>query len=248
MKPLTLILALSFAFAGKAEPQSIQIEVASVRPHKLTGDDVSNRNVLPGGRFVATATNVQTLIRSAFGMDFRAVVNAPAWTESEIFDIQATLVNHGDIKTPEQYQQLLIALLQDQFAFRFHREQRDGPVFLLVVDKPGKYGPGLKPSAPGTPLSLSMDGVQRMQLHGTNLSMNDLAKSLQKRAGRTIEDHTGLSGTYDLQFQWVSDPSPGSDDLTLPSVLKEQLGLKLQSAKGRVEVLIIDGISHPSTE
>jgi uncharacterized protein (TIGR03435 family) len=246
MKLLLLFAASLLAFPLSAESQLIQIEVASVRPHKATGDDPSNRNVLPGGRFVATATSVQTLIRSAFGMDYRAILRAPAWTESEIFDIQATTANQQEIATPEQYQQLLIALLQDQFGFRFHREQREGSVFFLVMAQPGKPGPALKRSAPGTPLSLNMNGDQRIQLRATSLSMNDLAKSLQKRAGRTIEDHTGLIGTYDFQLQWAPEPSPESDDQSLPTVLKEQLGLKLQNAKSQIETVVVDAINRPS--
>ena len=248
MKLLPLVVSSLLAIALSAQAQSIQIEVASVHPHKLTGDDPSNRNVLPGGRFVATATSVQTLIRSAFGMDYRAIINAPAWTESETFDIQATTANHQDIDTPEQYQQLLVALLQDQFGFRYHLEQREGAVFFLVMEKPGKPGPALKPSAPGSPLNLSMNGDQRIQLRATNLTMHDLAKSLQKRAGRTIEDHTGLAATYDFQIQWAPEPSPGSDDPSLPTVLKEQLGLKLQNARSRIDFVVVDAINRPSTD
>jgi uncharacterized protein (TIGR03435 family) len=237
-----LLLATSLA----AHAQTI--EVASIHPHKLTGDDPSNRNVLPGGRFVATATSVQTLIRSAFAMDYRAILNAPAWTESELFDITATTNEHQDITKPEQYSHLLLSLLETQFGFHYHREQREGAVFFLVLDRPNKPGPLLKPSAPGTQLNLSMNGDRRIQLRATNLTMYDFAKSLQKRAGRTIEDRTGLTGGYDFQIQWAPDPSPESDDPSLPTVLKEQLGLKLQPAKDRVDVIIIDAINHPTTD
>lgn len=224
------------------------VEVASIRPHKSTGDDPSNRNVLPGGRFVATATSVQTLIRSAFGMDYRAILNAPAWTESELFDITATTNEHQDITKPEQYSRLLLSLLETQFGLRYHKDQREGSVFFLVLDKPGKLGPLLRPSAPGTQLNLSMNGDRSIQLHATNLTMYDFAKSLQKRAGRTIEDHTGLTGGYDFQIQWAPDPSPESDAPSLPTVLKEQLGLKLQPAKSQIEVVIIDAITRPTTD
>jgi uncharacterized protein (TIGR03435 family) len=224
------------------------VEVASIHLHKSTGDDPSNRNVLPGGRFVATATSVQTLIRSAFAMDYRAIVNAPAWTENETFDIQAITTDHADIKTPEQYSRLLLSLLETQFGFHYHREQREGPVFWLTLDKPGTLGPALKPSTPGAPLNLSMNGDRRIQMRATNITMNDLAKSLQKRAGRTIEDRTGLTGGYDFQIAWAPDPSADSDDPGLPTVLKEQLGLKLLSTKGPIETVVVDAINRPTTE
>jgi uncharacterized protein (TIGR03435 family) len=241
---LFVLLASTLHLAAQAPP--IRIEVSSVRPHKGTGDDPSNRNVLPGGRFVATGTSVQTLIRSAFGLDVSAIVNAPGWTESETFDINAATADHVEITRPEQYQELLLALLQDRFGFRFHREPREGSVFWLVLDKAGKPGPSLKTSAPGTPLNLSMNGDRRVVMSVKGVTMTDVAKALQRRAGRTIEDRTGLQGTYDFQIQWAPEPSPDSDDPSLFTVLKEQLGLKLQPAKGPIETLVVDQVERPS--
>jgi len=230
-----------------AQTKPVHVEVAVVHPHKLTGDDPSNRQIV-GGRFVATATSVQTLIRSAFGIDPKAIVNAPAWTESELFDMQATIADHAAITTPEQFQQLILSLLQDQFGFSFHRDQREGPVYWLVVDKPGKTGPALKETKPGTPMNMSMNGDRRIEMRVTNASMTDFAKSIQKRAGRTVEDHTGLTGKYDFQIRWATDPSPESDDGTLFTVIREQLGLRLQSAKGPIDVIVVDNVTRPASE
>ncbi len=246
LRTAALLALLASALHLPAQTPPIRIEVSSVRPHKATGDDSSNRNVLPGGRFVATGTSVRTLIRSAFGLDVNAILSAPGWTESETFDIDATTADHAEVARPEQYQQLLLALLQDRFGFRFHREQREGPVFWLVRDKPGTLGPYLKRSAPGTPLNLSMNGDRRIAMRVTGVSMNDVAKALQRRAGRTIEDHTGLEGAYDFAIQWAPEPSPDSDDLSLFAVLKEQLGLKLQPARGTIETVVVDHVEHPS--
>lgn len=223
------------------------VEVASIHPHKSTGDDPSNRQVL-GGRFVTTATTVQTLIRSAFGIDPKAILNAPAWTESETFDIQATIADHAEIKTPEQYSHLVLSLLEQHFGFKYHREQREAPTYWLVLDKSGKPGPALTQTKPGTPMNISMNGGNHIDMRATNVSMNDFAKAIQKRAGRPTEDHTGLPGSYDLHLQWATDPSPESDDPTLSAVLKEQLNLKLQPAKGQVEVILIDAITHPTND
>lgn len=247
---LPTLCALLFALTVPtlhAQIQPIHVEVAAVHPHKPTGDDPSNRQII-GGRFVATATSVQTLIRSAFGIDPNAIVNAPAWTESELFDMQATIADHAQITTPEQFQQLMLSLLQDQFGFRFHRDQREGPIYWLVVDKPGKIGPALKETKPGTVMNISMNGGRRIEMRVANVSMNDFAKSIQKRAGRTIEDHTGLTGNYDFQIHWADDPSPESDDSTLFTVIREQLGLRLQSAKGPIEIIVVDNVTHPASE
>lgn len=230
-----------------AQTKSIHVEVAVVHPHKPTGDDPSSRQVI-GGRFVATATTVQTLIRTAFGIDPSAIVNAPAWTENELFDMQATIADHAEITTPEQFQQLMLSLLQDQFGFRFHRDQREGPVYWLVLDKPGKIGPALKETKPGTRMNISMNGGRSIDMRVANISMTDFAKSMQKSAGRTIEDRTGLTGKYDFQIRWATDPSPESDDPTLFTVIREQLGLRLQSAKGPVDIIVVDNVTHPASE
>lgn len=223
------------------------IEVASIRPHKSTGDDPSNRNVT-GSRFVATATSAQTLLRSAFGVDAKAILNTPPWVESDTFDIQATIADHAEIKTPEQYSHLMLSLLEQHFGLTYHREQREAPIYWLVLDKTGKPGPGLVATKPGTPMNISMNGGSRIDMRATNITLNDFAKAIQKRAGRTTEDHTGISGNYDLHLQWATDPSPESDDPTLPTVLKEQLGLKLQPAKGQVDVIVVDAITQPASD
>jgi hypothetical protein len=117
------------ADAGKADSQpTLRFEVASVHPHRATGNDPSDRQVLPGGRFVATATTVRTLIRIAFGTDDNRISGAASWIDNETFDIDAITADHAEVTSPQQFQQVLLALLEDRFQFKFHREQREAPV------------------------------------------------------------------------------------------------------------------------
>ena len=207
------------------------VEVASIRPHKLTGDDSSNRQAT-GGHFIATATSVETLIRSAFAIDPKAIVNAPSWTQTELFDIQATIANHEEIRTSDQYGRLLLSLLDQSFGLKYHREPREAPIYWLILDKLNKPGHNLKPTA-GAAVNISMNGGNIVDMHASNITLDDFAKAIQKRAGRPTEDHTGLTGRYDLQMKWATEPSPESDDPPLSAALKEQLGLKLQPQRGR---------------
>ena len=236
------------AAASQPTPETpLRFEVASIRPHKLTGDDPSNRRVLPGGRFVATATSVRTLIRIAFGTDDNRISGAPNWTDSETFDIDATTVNHAEVTTPQQFQQLILSLLEDRFQFKFHREQKEAPVYWLELDKPGKIGPGLKPSTPASQPNMSTNSNgSRAAMRVSKMSMADVAAALRRQAGRPVEDHTDLKGNFDFQIEWAPEETPDSADPTLFTVLREQLGLKLQSAKGTTETFIIDQIVHPS--
>ena len=236
------LLACALLLAAASHAQTV--EVASIRPHKPTGNDSSNRQAT-GGRFTATATSVETLIRSAFAIDPRAIVNAPAWTQTELFDIQATIANHEEINTSQQYGHLLLSLLEQNFGLKYHREQREAPVYWLVLDKPDKPGPNLKPTA-GAAVNISMNGGNTVDMRASNTTIDDFAKAIQKRAGRPTEDHTGLTGHYDIQTRWAAEPSPESDDPSLTTALKEQLGLKLQPAKGTVSVVVIDHLDQPA--
>lgn len=235
----------SASASSPAAAPPLRFEVASIRPHRFAGDEPSDRRILPGGRFVATATTVRTLIRIASGLD--RMSGAPGWIDNETFDINATIADHGEVKTPEQFQQLILSLLEDRFGFKFHREQREGPVYWLEVDKPGKLGPALKPSTPDSQANMSTNSNgARAEMKVSKMSMVDIAAGLRRQAGRPVEDHTGLTGDFDFDIEWSSDETADSQYPSLFTVLKEQLGLKLQPAKGTVETLVIDQIDRPS--
>jgi uncharacterized protein (TIGR03435 family) len=89
-----------------------------------------------------------------------------------------------------------------------------------------------------------------------------LAANLSVIAGRTVIDRTGFSGTFHYDLTWPPELLPnglnGADtgvglpaDLNRPplaTALQEQLGLKLESTKGPVEVLAIDSVSQPTPD
>ena len=99
------------------------------------------------------------------------------------------------------------------------------------------------------------DGLNRT-LDGPGVSVGKLAGSLSRSGlDRPIVDRTGLTGGFDLHLKWAVDAPEGatgpvaSDDPSGPSIftaLKEQLGLKLESARGPVEILVIDHVEKPS--
>jgi uncharacterized protein (TIGR03435 family) len=98
----------------------------------------------------------------------------------------------------------------------------------------------------------------------TGSTMTNLASALSQSrlipgAGRLVFDRTGLTGTFDIDLQWTPDtalttstqgaastPSVDGSAPSLFSALEEQLGLKLVSMKGPVEVLIIDHVEQPT--
>jgi uncharacterized protein (TIGR03435 family) len=101
----------------------------------------------------------------------------------------------------------------------------------------------------------------RLQMGGQPLAT--LANTLGNQVGRPVLDETGLTGAYDLTLSYMPDaggrggvPPVGAPDLppidpnapALPTALIEQLGLKLESAKGPVEMIVIDSIEPPTED
>ncbi|MGA3328790.1 MAG: TIGR03435 family protein [Terriglobia bacterium] len=150
------------------------------------------------------------------------------------------------------------------------------PVYALVVAKNGSklheakpgdtYPKGLKGSD-GRPIGHpNVLHIARGQLIGQGIPIGTLAMLLSFQLDRTVLDQTGLKGNYDVTLLWTPDeasaamtagpgggasgagaaPPPESSGPSLFTAIQEQLGLKLESTKGPVEVLVIEHIERPS--
>ena len=96
------------------------------------------------------------------------------------------------------------------------------------------------------------------QINARKISLLNLARILSTRLDRPVMDRTGLTGTYEFDLTWTPDqmpqrppgsPDPPPADPNGPSIftaVQEQLGLKLESTKGTVDVLVIDRAEHPT--
>jgi uncharacterized protein (TIGR03435 family) len=170
--------------------------------------------------------------------------------------------------------QMIQALLADRFKLTLHHETKELPEYVLVIAKNGPkiqdakpddtYPNGLKgpDGRPGAGMMRMMPG----QITAQGISLADLARTLTGQLGSTVIDKTGLTGKYDFTLQWTPDVSqaplmagagPGAQgpgaaapaDSSGPSIftaLEEQLGLKLESQKGPVDILVIDHVEEPS--
>jgi uncharacterized protein (TIGR03435 family) len=97
--------------------------------------------------------------------------------------------------------------------------------------------------------------AQQVWSGGRRVSMEAIASSLggMEQFERPIINRTGLQGTFDFTVQWNSqlqnlqiNAPPGTTGASLTEAIQEQLGLKLESAKGPVEVLVIESVSRPT--
>jgi bla regulator protein BlaR1 len=223
-------------------------EVASVKPTAETGSGRS-LNRLPGGRFSTTNATVEMMIEFAYDVRAPQISGGPTWLESDGFDIVAKAEGENpDLRL------MLQKLLEDRFKLALHRETKELSEYTLVV---GKSGPKLQRSDKDRG---SISGGGKGRTIYQKVSMTMLAQNLSQRLGRTVTNGTGLKGDFDFTLEWtpgegeprkkvdgVEVPLPA--DATGPSVftaVQEQLGLKLESMKGPVEILVIDRAEKPS--
>jgi uncharacterized protein (TIGR03435 family) len=166
------------------------------------------------------------------------------------------------------------SLLADRFKLVVRDETKEIPVYALVIAKNGpklqEAKPGdTYPNGIKGPDGRSHPGVMWMEggkLTGQALPMASLAMILSHQLGRPVLDRTGLTGKYDIALTWTPDqssagtfmgtagfkpdaestPPPESSGPSIFTAIQEQLGLKLESTKGPVDVIVIDHIERPS--
>ncbi len=251
------------AFAQEGPRPSF--EVASIKP----GEPGSVRFGFEtrGTQFLVTNAPLKMMIGEAYDIRAHQIIGGPKWIMSDQFSIEARWpagIRIGPAPTPEGMRQeklMLQSLLEERFKLKVHRETRLEQVYELVV---AKGGPKLKPSAgPGA------DGREGIFARGfgglavTNQPIQSLAGILSQRLGRSVIDKTGLTGKYDFELSFM--PEPTAEDLALfgppppgcgsacrftalPSLftaLQDQLGLRLESARGLVDVVVIDSAVKP---
>jgi uncharacterized protein (TIGR03435 family) len=128
-------------------------------------------------------------------------------------------------------------LLADRFQLRVHRDRRELTVYALMT---ARSGPLFKESTSSSSAIHTNRGPGKSRISVTRVTLDQVAGMLGKQMGRIIQNKTGLRGYYDLTLEWDPDQTP---DSTVPSIfaaLQEQLGLRLESQKAMVDVLVID--------
>jgi uncharacterized protein (TIGR03435 family) len=231
MKLTALITVASLLCAQTFEVASIHLNPSG------TTDSVIN--FPETGRLTVTNATLKTLIRAAWGIQNDQVFGGPKWLDTDRYDIEAK--TSGRI-TEDQDQSLLQNLLADRFRLKTHEEQREQPVYALTVAKPG-----LIAANTGAGASIHTNrGPGKTRIAVTNIGLNQFAGMLARQLGRTVLNKTGLSGNYDFALEWDPDQLPDSQTPSVFTALQQQLGLRLDSQKATVPVLVIDSADHPS--
>jgi uncharacterized protein (TIGR03435 family) len=232
--------------------------VASIKPNRGSDDRFMLRP-LPGGGLTATGVTLKMLIMFGYKVASYQISSAPTWIGMERWDIEAKTDEVEGRLPAAQFDVLLRSLIEDRFQLKSHRATRKLPVYALVTKKSLKLMP--HPVDQGTRPSVNFG---RGSATFTNSSIAGLVGQLTLYLDGPVLDRTGLKGVYDFKLHWTPAPNEGGseamglppraelpqpDDSSVPSIftaLQEQLGLKLKSTKGPVDMLVIDHVEKPS--
>ncbi len=253
----------------------LQFEVASVKP-AAPDQHGTFIHASPGGRLDIHNMPLKELIVLAWRIQPFQVSGGPSWIESAHYDIsaksegnpqqgenflmvQSLLTDRFQLKIHHETKELpvyaLVVANKDGKLGPQLTESKEGSCTQFDPSKPPP------PPEPGKPPALGCGGMWMGpdRITAVGIPISQLSPVLSRILGRTVVDKTGLTGNYDVKAQWTPDQSqlqalPADEpvpqfDPNGPSIftaLQEQLGLKLESQKGPVEILVIDHVEKPS--
>ncbi len=263
----TILTSLAF-LAGLSQAQSqtrpLEFEVASIKPSNPTARGSSIMTDRTGG---LTATNVplRNIITSAYGLRDFQLTGGPGWVGTDRYDIVAKpsrsentpaaapmdLPDDQRKISEDQWKERIRSLLTDRFGLVVHKETKEQQIYVLTVAKGGSKLKAVPTPGPGKNQGMRSD---RGRSQGMAAPMWMLANTLSSNTGRPVVDKTGLTEKYDFTLEWTPDvaaaenpdsASSGSGP-TIFTAVQEQLGLKLESTKGPVDIYVIDKVDRPS--
>jgi len=273
---MSVIKITSLALVAAALGQAPAFEVASIKPTRDT-EGIREFQIQPGGRLAIAGMSLKDLVRRAYlasdtPQDESRITGGPAWVDSDRFDIIAKA--DGDLGfdpegRPMRLLAMLRTLIESRFKLRVHNESREMQVYdLVLANRAARPGPGLRTSSLDCPVF--QQGIPRpppdpvrwcgirggltgdvVRLSAQGVTLADVATNFSglRSVGRPVRDKTGLSGKFDFEIQYApalaQRPETGA---TIFTAVQEQLGLKLQPAKGAVDLIVIDGAEHPTAE
>jgi uncharacterized protein (TIGR03435 family) len=273
---LALLLGVASHPAAQSAAKP-RFEVASVKPSAADPVGKPTFVPPAPGRFTMLNVPLRTLVLMAYGelFDDYTIVGGPDWLNSRRFDVQAKAEDAGasrDAMVP-----MVKTLLEERFKLKVHTETREMPIFALILARDDRrLGANITPSTtdcskPGPvsgadamallkagrgvpcaimPAPTTVAGSMTLRANGA--SMAALARFLGGTTRRVVNDRTGLSGLYDWEMTYdrsvMSPTAQPSESPVLTTALQEQLGLKLESTRGPVEVLVIDSAELPDPD
>jgi uncharacterized protein (TIGR03435 family) len=240
--------------AANANPA---FEVATIRP----SDPAHPEQIitLRGAEVITTNVTVHALINLAYWLHPKQLTGGPTWTESDRFDMAGKPDAPGQPNV-DQMKVMIQKLLADRFQLKFHFEKRELPVYAVRLANTGAKITKSQDDPKGIPGWNFGRNPSGMIMAFRNSPMSQFTAVLQNSTDRPVVDQTGLSERYDFTLNFTPDPAqaallggpppPTADNRDaapdLFTAFQQQLGLKLESTKAPVDVLVIDKVEKPS--
>jgi len=263
MRRMMLGFAVLCGFSSVASfAQTPTFDVASIKPSARDTQRGGGFGMSPSGLFQVQGISLAQLIQAAYsdGRPFYRfqLTGGPDWLDSARFDITASSTVRN--ATPAQTMAIVKAILIERFKLVVRQQTADAPIYILTLaSKDGSLGPKMRKSSLTCPGPLCDFKLNPGTLTARGLTTERLAFSMANFSGlgRLIVDRTGLTGGYDMDMEWTPmtreagnpdlQASP-SDGLSIFTALREQLGLKLESSRGPVPMLVIDHVEKPTPD
>jgi uncharacterized protein (TIGR03435 family) len=246
---IAIVLMGALSTVLLAQQLAPPFEAVSIKPTQPGGPGGPGPFVSTSpGRLQARGT-LLFLIEFAHGIRSAQIEGGPGWVRNDRYDLTAVFPATPTPIVPAPA--TLQPVLADRFRLRTRRLLEDGDILALVV-----AGGGTKMKTPNRDDEPSTQGAPG-RLIATRITMRQLAAQLARMTGRPVEDRTGLSGEFNLTLTWSGEdhgpdplnrPSPGPDSPALSTALQEQLGLRIERARGSIEVLVIDSVARPTPD
>lgn len=243
----------------EAQTSRRAFEAASIKP---SIGSVPEFEALPGGRLIVKDFSLSSIIFNAYRLRPYQIPRYPEWISSERYDIEAKADGNPNYN---EMMLMLQNLLEDRFKLRVHWDMAEQPVFLITA---AKGGIKLKPStAPCVRFDQTtsirpvdeqsqlpncrnnMFGEEQRRWIAENVRMNDVTNMLSCECllGRKGIDMTGFTGRFDFTLEFAADQLKTDSNMpSLLTVFQDQLGLKVESGRAPVEVLVIDHVERPT--
>lgn len=237
-----------------------QFEVATIKPSNPSQPGWGI-NVDRSGVFHTRNTTLNDLMKFAYDVHPKQVIGAPAWADSDKFDLQAKPDKPG-MPSVNQMKIMMQKLLEDRFSLAYHKEKRELSTYAITVAKGGlkiKKEENITVPVPG------YGGLPQRGFNAARTTIAEFASVLQAQfMDMPVIDQTGLGDVrYTFIVKFTPDPTmhpfggapPPEAQAAAPdpdappdlfSAMEQQLGLRMQKTKAPVDVMVIDKIEKPS--
>jgi len=271
MQARRLVLLAALAAVTRVAAQTPAFEVASIKPQPNIVTGV--RSSESGTRFFRPATTVRQLILFAYDVAVFRVVGGPDWIDSERWTVDARTSAPA---TTGEMRLMVRDLLRERFKLATRIDTQEQPTYdLHPARSDGQLGPNIRrpeqcpppgaertiPRQTGAPHCSSgmFIGSGYVSMGMRDVPISALATHLENALRRAVIDRSGLTGRWAFELMYAAEtsiPPPPSlaalarlpNPPALAGALQEQLGLKIESSRGPVDMLVIDAVERPSAD